>query len=46
MEKKSLRINIDDVPEDLSSLPADAEIVISDENELMDDSFWDGLNVE
>ena len=43
MEKKPLRINIDDVPEDLSSLPADAEIVISDEDELMEDSFWKNL---
>lgn len=38
-----MRINIDDVPEDWSALPDDAEIVVSDEDEFMEDSFWENI---
>ena len=43
MEKKSLKINIEDVPDDLSQLPEDGEIIIDDYDPMQDDSFWDEL---
>ena len=41
MEKKSLKISIADVPDDLSQLPEDGEIIIDDHDPMLDDSFWD-----
>lgn len=41
MDKKSLRINIEDVPDNLSELPEDAEIIWKqDDDEFSDDSIW------
>ena len=41
MEKKSMKIRIEDLPEDISKLPEDAEIIISDKEEEMEDSYWE-----
>lgn len=46
MEKKVSRINIKDLPEDITTIPLDTEVVIEEFDELMDDSFWDDLDNE
>ena len=43
MENKSLKINIENVPDDLSQLPEDGEIVIKDLEPMLDDSFWEDV---
>ncbi len=43
MEKKSLKINIEDVPDDLSALPEDAEIIWKQDDEFSDDSIWENI---
>ena len=45
MEKNSLKINLEDVPDDLSKLPdnEDGEIILNDHDPMMDDSFWDDV---
>lgn len=44
MEKKPLRVNIEDVPEDLSLLPENAIIVVDDYDELADDEYWEEVS--
>lgn len=41
MGKKTIKIRIEDLPEDISKLPEDAEIIVSDHEEAMDDSYWE-----
>ena len=41
MEKKPLEINIEDLPEDISTLPQDAVIILDDYDEMSEDSFWE-----
>lgn len=44
MDGKPLKISIEDLPEDISSMPEDAEIVINDHDDIMDDEFWDDID--
>ncbi len=41
MEKNPLEINIEDLPEDISTLPKDAVIILDDYDEMAEDSFWE-----
>ena len=41
MEKKITTIRIEDLPEDISKIPKDAEIIVSDHEEAMEDSYWE-----
>lgn len=43
MKKKRTRINIEDVPDDLSGLNDDIEIVVNDRDFLQEDEFWDNI---
>ena len=40
-KKKSLKINIEDVPDDLSQLPEDTIIIFHDDDPMQDNAFWD-----
>ena len=41
MEKNHLKINLEDIPDDMSQLSDDTEIVVNDHDDLQDDSFWE-----
>lgn len=43
MKKKHTRINIEDIPEDLTELGDNIEIVINDHDPMQDDAFWKGV---
>lgn len=40
MEKNTLEIKLEELPDDISKLPEDAIVVIDDYDDMADDDFW------
>ncbi len=41
MEKKPLKIKLEDLPENIDALPEDTIVVIDDYDEMANDDFWE-----
>lgn len=41
MEKNTMKIKLEELPDDISKLPEDTIVVIDDYDDMADDDFWD-----